>query len=52
MCINTYCPLKISQHTAVILKIAGNKTEYTLNMSKLFPKCQYFVRVPLLSSTA
>jgi len=31
MCINTYCPLKISQHTAVIVKIAGNKTEYTLS---------------------
>jgi len=26
-----YCPLKITQHTAIFVKIAGNKSEYTLN---------------------
>jgi len=24
-----YCPLKITHHTAIIVKIAGNKSEYT-----------------------
>ncbi len=26
-----FCPLKITQHTAIIVKKAGNKTEYTLS---------------------
>ncbi len=26
-----YCPLKITQHTAIIVKKAGNKSEYTLS---------------------
>jgi len=25
-----YCPLKITQHTPIIVKLAGNKSEYTL----------------------
>ncbi len=29
--VKIYCPLKITQHTAIIVKKAGNKTEYTLS---------------------
>ncbi len=48
-----YCPLNITQSITIIVQITGNKNEYTLvNMSKLCPKCQYFVGAPLLSSTA
>ncbi len=28
---NIYCSQKITQHTAIIVKKAGNKTEYTLS---------------------
>jgi len=27
-----YCPLKITQHKAIIVKIAGNKSEFTLTI--------------------
>ncbi len=29
--VKIYCPLKITHHTAIIVKKAGNKTEYTLS---------------------
>ncbi len=29
--VKIYCPLKITQHTAIIFKKAGNKSEYTLS---------------------
>ncbi len=47
--VQIYCPLNIT----IIVQITGNKNECTLSEHvKLYPKCQYFVGAPLLSSTA
>ncbi len=51
--VHIYCPLNITQHITIIVKITGNKNEYTLSEHvKMCPKCQYLLGAPLLSSTA
>ncbi len=44
------CPLNITQHITIIVN--NNNCQQKWVISKLCPKCQYFVGAPLLSSTA